>query len=370
MPLSEEIEAHRQSIRSDGYSMSVGELANLYRDGELDVHPEFQRFYRWSARQKSRLIESLLLGIPIPSIFVAQRDDGVWDVVDGVQRLSTIFELMGILREEDGTELGPLVLAGTRYLPALQDTVWDEELAEGTQTFFDGATQLLIKRAKLDVKILLPESSQDARYELFQRLNALGSPLSQQELRNSVLISVNRSFFDWMSGLANDAPFKACISVSERLIQERYDLELIVRFLVFRKMPEQRLSGITDLGEFLTDELVALALNTDYDRDIEESAFRTTFDYLSETVGDDAFRRYDAAKDRYIGAFTISAFEVNALGVGYNFEHYRPPEEALVTRASNVSREIWQLTDFSWSGVRASTRIPKTIVLGRERFGS
>jgi len=50
--------------------MSVGELLNIYRDGDLDIHPEFQRFFRWSAAQKSRFIESLLLGIPIPSIFV------------------------------------------------------------------------------------------------------------------------------------------------------------------------------------------------------------------------------------------------------------------------------------------------------------
>lgn len=58
--------AKRAEIRSDGYPMSIGELINLYRDGELDIHPEFQRFYRWNDEQKSRLIESILLGIPIP----------------------------------------------------------------------------------------------------------------------------------------------------------------------------------------------------------------------------------------------------------------------------------------------------------------
>ncbi len=67
-------------------------LNNLYTDNELDLHPEFQRFFRWKPSQKSRFIESLLIGIPIPSIFVYQREDGVWDVIDGVQRLSTIFD--------------------------------------------------------------------------------------------------------------------------------------------------------------------------------------------------------------------------------------------------------------------------------------
>jgi len=97
MDLQQEIDARRAEIRSDNYGMSIGELMSLYKDEELDIHPEFQRFYRWSVGQKSRLIESLLLGIPIPQIFVSQRADGVWDVVDGLQRLSTIFEFAGIL---------------------------------------------------------------------------------------------------------------------------------------------------------------------------------------------------------------------------------------------------------------------------------
>lgn len=78
--------------------MSIGEITSLYKDNELDIHPEFQRVFRWSLPQKSKLIESVLLGIPLPSIFVSQRDDGVWDVIDGVQRLSTIFEFIGIFK--------------------------------------------------------------------------------------------------------------------------------------------------------------------------------------------------------------------------------------------------------------------------------
>ena len=69
MSLDQEIEAKRAEVRTDGYPMSIGELINLYRDGDLDIHPEFQRFYRWSPEQKSRLIESILLGIPIPINF-------------------------------------------------------------------------------------------------------------------------------------------------------------------------------------------------------------------------------------------------------------------------------------------------------------
>jgi len=88
--LLKQIEDARMQVHTDSYPMSIGELVNLYDDGELDIHPEFQRVYRWSEEQKSKLIESILLGIPLPSIFVAQRKDGIWDVVDGLQRISTI----------------------------------------------------------------------------------------------------------------------------------------------------------------------------------------------------------------------------------------------------------------------------------------
>ncbi len=90
MGLNEEIAERRSEIRSDGYPMSIGELMNLYRDGELDIHPEFQRFFRWSDEQKSRLVESILLGIPIPSVFVSQREDGVWDVMPRCFHVSTL----------------------------------------------------------------------------------------------------------------------------------------------------------------------------------------------------------------------------------------------------------------------------------------
>src|SRR5437588_9016610 len=124
MGLQQEIDARRSEIRTDDYAMSIGEWISLYENKEIDIHPEFQRFYRWDSWQKSRLIESILLGIPIPPIFVFQRRDGIWDVVDGLQRLSTIFEFAGILRDENRNLLPPLELEKTEYLPALEGVTW------------------------------------------------------------------------------------------------------------------------------------------------------------------------------------------------------------------------------------------------------
>lgn len=102
MCLQKEIEEKRKEIVVDSYPMSIGEIMNIYKEGELDVHPEFQRFFRWNDEQKTKLIESILLGIPLPPIFVFQKKNGKWDVIDGQQRLSTILQFLQVLKKDDG----------------------------------------------------------------------------------------------------------------------------------------------------------------------------------------------------------------------------------------------------------------------------
>jgi len=366
MNLQDEIEAARTTVASDSYPMSIGELQNLYRDNELDIHPEFQRFFRWTDTQKSRLIESILINIPLPSIFVAQRKDGVWDVIDGLQRLSTILQLMGVLKDEDGKLVGPLTLKSTKYLPSLAGKVWDDDFARPNS--LTRAQQLLIKRAKIDLKIILPQSDEATKYELFQRLNTGGSPLSEQELRNCIWITVDRTFYTWASRLAREESFRSCIALSERLIDEKYDVELVTRFLVFRSIDAKNLRNIGDMGEFLTDESVKMASSPDFDREEEEQAFKTTFSVLSAALQDDSFRRYDAKRDRFAGAFLISAFEAVAIGIGHNYRNYRKGKHSDL---ADKVKSLWSNQQFLGrigSGVRGSQRVPHTIPLGRDVF--
>lgn len=74
--LDAEISKAQRQVRTDAYQMSVGEVVSMYTEGDIVIDPEFQRLFRWESSQKSKLIESLLLGIPIPSIFVFERPDG------------------------------------------------------------------------------------------------------------------------------------------------------------------------------------------------------------------------------------------------------------------------------------------------------
>ena len=364
MSLDEQVNRVRSEIRTDGYPMSIGEWISLYESEEIDIHPEFQRFFRWNLEQKSRLIESILLGIPIPPIFVSQRKDGVWDVVDGLQRLSTIYQFAGILKDEHDKLLPPLALEATAYLPALEGKLWEGE--GDPNKALTAEQRLLIKRAKISVSIILRESDDRAKFELFQRLNTGGSSLTSQEVRNCILVMVNRDMYLWLRELTNYQSFQDCIGLSDRPIAEQYDMELALRFIIFSAIAPDKLAAIGDVGAFLTDSMVELAKDVTFDRDDAARCFRATFDLIAQAAGDDAFARYAADRDRFRGGFILSAFEVVAFGLGYNAGELPGADDVL-----RRIKELWSnptYREWSGSGITATRRLPRLVPLGREMF--
>lgn len=364
MSLQTEIDKNRSDIRTDAYSMSIGELINIYNEDELDIHPEFQRFYRWSEYQKSRLIESLFLGIPIPEIFVSQREDGVWDVVDGLQRLSTIFQFVGVLRDENNKYIDPLTLVSTKYLPSMEGKKWksNDNKNELTQS-----QKLLFKRAKLNVTIIQRESTESTKYELFLRLNTGGSQLSDQEVRNSAMIMTDPEIYQKIRELSQNPDFQECISLTDKALVEQYDMELVVRYIVFRKIPLKLIKNIGDIGEFLTDQIIQIFQDKSLNYRLAKKSFERTFSLLKKDLGSNSFRKYDPINDKFSGGFLVSAFEIIALGIGHNILR----KNNKIDNVESIIKQIWTTSEFASqprSGVRASTRIPTTISIGRRMF--
>lgn len=337
MSLEQEIDKKSKEINTDGYPMSIGELINLYKDDELEIHPEFQRFFRWTDTQKTRFIESILLGIPIPPIFVSQREDGVWDVVDGLQRLSTIFQFIGILKNENGEVMSPSKLIGTKFLPSLQDKVWDNPYDENNS--FTKEQRIKFKRQKLDIKIIKDSSYKDAKYELFQRINTGGSQLTDQELRNCLLIMLDPKFYDWLENLKCDLNFQECLPLTDKQYLEQYDMEILIRFIVYRHVDLKNIKGNEDMGEFITDNIVQLIENNSLDLNEEEKIFRKTFKFLNELLNENAFRKFNKESNKFKGAFSLSLFEVLATSIASNLEkinlHNKCEVETIIKEVSN-----------------------------------
>ncbi len=364
MALIDEINEKRREIRTDGYPMSIGEWISLYEGKELDIHPEFQRFYRWDETQKTSLIESILLGIPVPPIFVSQRADGIWDVVDGLQRLSTIFQLVGILKDEKEKLVSPLILNETKYLPSLKGIQWDNP--KNLAKELTSEAKLIIKRSKISVSIVLKESDENAKFDLFQRLNTGGSQLSPQEVRNCLLVMQNHDMYTWIKKLSTYEPFQECISLSDRPLEEAYDVELVLRFIIFSRLEDKLLKGVGDVGVFLTDEMTKIAMQKKFPQRAVETSFNKTFALLNNTVGSNAFKRYNTQKKRHEGGFLLSQYEVVALGIAHNLSRLPTSSEI-----SSRIQKIWQdrnYTNWAGAGITATRRLPRLVPLGRELF--
>ena len=363
MSLIDEIQKARTKIVSDGYEMSIGEIINLYKNEEIVINPEFQRLFRWDNTRKTRFIESLLLGIPIPPVFVYQRDSGVWELIDGLQRLSTIFEFVGILRKENGKFVTASMLEGTSFLPSLADRKWSPS-EENTDDGIGSAQQLQIKRARLRVEILLQESDPTAKYELFQRLNTGGAQLSEQEVRNCIAVMLNKPFHDWLCRCATNESFLTTIDQTTNALERQSATELALRFFAFRNVPYK--TGL-DVHEYLDNALITMATNTDFDMSAEESVFLETFQLLSDNMGAHAFKRWDGTV--FKGKFLMSSFEVAAKGISYNLSTITAHSNSDFIK--NRCKSLWDDSTFqkySGAGVSGSARLAKLLPLAESFF--
>lgn len=211
----------RSELKTDRLDMSFGEIMNLYEEGDLFIRPEYQRAYRWGEEQKTKFVESILLGIPIPPIFVAEDDNGKWELVDGLQRISTILAFFSILKNDSKNNSFKLIES------ELTNNILKDVSIENLST----KLKLTIKRAVCRVEILRWDSQFDMRYELFSRLNTGSSPLKPQEIRNCVLLG---EFNTLLKELASEPKFIAIIEPdsirNEIYKQEMYFEELVLRY--------------------------------------------------------------------------------------------------------------------------------------------
>lgn len=365
MSLQEEINAARKEIVSDGYDMSLGEVLNLYKDKELSINPEFQRLFRWDQTRKTRFIESILLGIPIPPIFVFQSEDGSWELIDGLQRLSTILEFVGVLEGEDGKKSTPSTLEGTTFLPSLANKrwqVWDE----GDKAI-DKSMQMQIKRARIRVEILLSDSDENAKYELFQRLNTGGAKLSEQEVRNCVAVMINIRLHELFKKLSEFEDFVETVVQTKDAIEKQRGIELVLRFFAFRHNSYTR--GL-DVHEYLDESLLELSRRKDIDWEAEEAVFHNTFALLKASLGKKAFKRWTGEK--FTGKFLMSLYETVAFGVSKNIEKILDmrSEDQKSFIVSKV-KALWQDETFnrnSGAGIRGTTRLVNLLPMAEEFF--
>jgi hypothetical protein len=366
--LTEEITNAQRFVRTDAYQMSVGEILSMYDSQEITIDPEFQRLFRWDISQKSKLIESLLLGIPLPPIFVFELENGRWELIDGLQRLSTLLEFTGRLRNPDGGLQVPSILEATKYLPSLHNAVWerseripDIEIEE--QNEIGKGLQLAIRRSRLGVEILKRPSDNQTKFDLFQRLNAGGTQANPQELRNCIMLMVNGEYFRAVKSAAENDFFQAVTAVTEEQIEKQRHMELAVRFLVHTQVPYD---GSLDVEEYIDEGIKELAARGDLLG--ATNLINRTFTLLNSVAGRDTLRRRIDGNN--FGKVGLVGLECIAVGVAKNLQAIL----ALPSPDNFVRDKIeafWNQPEIEYMtspGLRGTVRIRRTIPFGEDWF--
>jgi hypothetical protein len=311
--LDYEIAESRNDIRSDKLDISYGELANMYENKELIIGPEYQRLFRWTSTQKTRFLESILLGFPTPAIFVAENSQGVWELVDGLQRVSTVLEFMGVLKDPNGAHMPPsrLVRAGHKpRLPSLDGLAFSDLSLQA---------RLSIKRAGCRVEVIKIGSKPTMKYEVFERLNTGGSELTPQEVRNCIFRATAPDFVGWVDSLATFPPFIDNLCLSDYQENTMFDRGLVLRYFTIRDAYQE---FEHDVEPFITD-FVRQVLGGDrsFDRNTEDRLFRETFQRIADAMGEDSWRHYRDGK--HTGPLSVYVFETVSTGVAVNIERIR-----------------------------------------------
>jgi hypothetical protein len=366
--LKEEIVCAQRLVRTDAYQMSIGEIVSMYDNREIIIDPEFQRFFRWDIGQKSKLIESLLLGIPIPSIFVFEKENANWELIDGLQRISTVLEFMGKLRSPDGGTVLPSILEATKYLPSLHNAVWErsdliQDVPLDEQQEIEKSHQLSIKRARIGVEILKRPSDDQTKFDLFQRLNAGGTQANAQELRNCIVLMINGEYYRAIKEAAEEPIFQNVLAITEDQIERQRHMEFAMRFLVHSSVPYD---GKLDVEEYIDDGIVKLARNSD--GTAARNLISHTFTLLNNVDGNDTLRRFEDG--HHIGKVGLVGIEGIAVGVAKNLKSILalPEPENFV---KDKIRAFWSqpaTANFTSPGLRGTTRIQRTVPFGEVWF--
>lgn len=271
----EEIES--KEIRTEAVDFSFGELLNLHRDGEIVIQPEYQRLFRWSNEQRSRLIESILLRLPIPPIFLIESESGVLELIDGLQRTSSVLQFL----DHDVINEPELILEGCDILKDINGMKYDD---------FSTSIRLGLKRTPIRAVIIKKSGDEYVKYEMFKRLNTGGSLLSSQEIRNcsSRMIHGGSDFYAKLQSLAADHNFKTAVSrIPDPDLEQRADEELVLRYFAVRSYRDKFRGNVKEwLDSFMEDILFQRINSLD-----DTTGFKDFFKVIADKLGDTAFSR-------------------------------------------------------------------------------
>lgn len=261
--LLDQLNIERRRVDVATADLTVREVVRMVRDGEMNAAPAYQRKFRWKQDDESRLIESLMLGLPVPSVFVAANSDFSLEVVDGLQRVSTLVHFVEP-RKADLELIGrdePLVLVGLEKLQKLEGLSFSA-MPKEIQRYFG--------RLGIRVTTLTDKSDSAVRFQLFERLNRGAVKLSPQEVRTVVY---RGPFIDLLKELAEYPMFRQLAKLQELQEEDGTRAEIVLKFFAYLERFDQYDGRVTEfLNEFAQANVDAPQSQIDHWRKIFQAS--------------------------------------------------------------------------------------------------
>jgi hypothetical protein len=254
-------------IFTDKLDSPIESLFNKYKDGELILDPIFQRRPVWDRIRSSRLIESVLLEIPLPVFYFAESDNDTQEVIDGQQRLRAFFSFI-----DDEYSLN-----GLKALPNLNTKKY-KDLEKSVKSKF--------KSYPIRAVIFKKESDENLRFEIFERLNSGAVPLNYQELRNCIY---RGSYNEMLIALSSDPDYMNLMGLKAPEAR-MHDVEYVLRFAAF--FHATYLKYKPSMATFLNNDMKKYQKISKEDGEELRKAFKNSVTLIRSMLGVNAFRRY------------------------------------------------------------------------------
>lgn len=370
--LLEQVKQYRKGIKHEELTFSLAELVNMYEatPREIVIQPDFQRLFRWSRKQQSDFIESLVLEIPIPPLFFYENPDGIWDLLDGLQRFSTIlrfFNLTDIPADHQGVSgndndwhydnqndlATPLQLIGGDYL---------NQLSGFSFSTLPTQLQINLKRARLHIYVLKRETDPMYKYEVFKRLNRGGTQAEDQEIRNCSVRLLGKEFPEFLKEVAADSNYREALGRSDEDERNGYVEELSLRYFALKNSGANFKHDVSDFMTAYMEDVARKTLRFDYPQ--ERAVFLDTWKAIKNALPNGEAFRGRTRNDRPAGPFSPLLFEIVSIGIATNIEYVKTlsPDELKET----ITKLLHEVPSLNVTGAGSNAR-KKTI--GRIELG-
>jgi hypothetical protein len=276
LEIQDQLDRNRRSVSFDSYDITVRQLYDMLSEGTIDIAPDYQRHFIWDEERQSQLVESVFLGIPVPSLFMATNKDATWEVIDGLQRLTTIINFIGSddVIKKINSKYSRLEITGLEKLSAFNGLCFDD---------LPKSIQLSFLTRPIRITVLNDRSDFNVRYDLFERLNTGGVTLHPQEIRNCVFIG---EFNDFIKYCSNNLDFKAVVKVTKNAEKTGNLEELVLKFFAYFEEREKFSHGVKEfLNEYMELKTRIFKNKADLDK-----IFKETFSFLNQSLPDGIVR--------------------------------------------------------------------------------